>query len=341
MFYRARIRSAAAVSLLLHAAILLPLLAYLLRESPGMPTAEAKQKPIVLSFDDPVDSREPRGLIESGAAAEVPVENSDLISSADSQAQDRSEVEGETNQPHFDEADEFDELGTPLIPPPGENSEVEVVDVPPLETPEEVPEEATPPKDAQQEPTPDTASAEDSVTRVAEVTIDRSDSEALVEPLEAEPEQEEELKEPEEKLERFEVAQGPARQAVQVQEIRSSRGREGGGAEKSGFTSFEANKHELGDYMLHVRREVARHWRANLQLRYAGVSRTYSMVECSIRPDGTLEYVRIIETGESMNYAIICREAIVKAAPFGPFPFDVPDIYRKENLEIVWKFAFL
>jgi len=68
--------------------------------------AEAKTRPIILSFDDAADSKQPRGLIESGAAAETPVENSDLISSADSQAQDDSDVEGDTNQPHFDEAAE-------------------------------------------------------------------------------------------------------------------------------------------------------------------------------------------------------------------------------------------
>ncbi len=93
--------------------------------------------------------------------------------------------------------------------------------------------------------------------------------------------------------------------------------------------------------MLKVRNRVEREWRAALQLRYSGVSRTYAIIECSIRPDGTLEYAKIIEPGSSLTYAVLCRQAIEQAGPFGPFPFDVPEIYRSENLRITWKFSYM
>jgi outer membrane biosynthesis protein TonB len=141
---------------------------------------------------------------------------------------------------------------------------------------------------------------------------------------------------------RFRVAEAaPPAPSMPVQELRSSRGRQEGGTFNSGFTSFEANKHELGEYMLHVRSLVEREWRLALRLRYTGVSRTDAVIECSIRPDGTLEYARVLEPGTSLTFAVLCRQAIEQAAPFGPFPFEVPEIYRKENLEITWRFSYL
>ncbi len=343
MFYGKRISAAAVVALLFHVLLLLPLIAYFLRESVGARTVEAKERPIILSLNDrSLSDNPPRRLIESGAAAEGPVKDSDLISDADSQAQDLSGIQGDTNQPHFDEASEFDELGTPPIPPPGQNPEVEEIVVPPLESAEESVEQPVEPQETAQEPAPQAPADSGGVTRVAELPVVPEEAEATVELMAVEPALEEKAEEePEKEPEQIEVAQAPAQPTVQAQEIRTSRGREGGGADKSGFTSFEATKHVLGEYMLEVRRKVERQWRAALQFRYLGASRTNSLVECSIRPDGTLEYVRIVQPGDSMSYAIICRDSIEKAGPFGPFPFDVPDIYRKENLEIVWKFSFL
>jgi len=342
MFYGKRISVAATVALFLHVAALLPLIAYLLHETPGARTALAKERPIVLSLNDPLRSDKPRGLVESGAAAEGPVTDGDLISNTDSQAQDLSDTEGETGQPHFEETSEFDELGTPPLPLPGLTPDVEVSAVPPMDPSEEAVEEPDVPEELAQEPASETSSENNSPTKVAALPPDAGEEDATVELLPDDTAPEEvEAEEPEEAPERIEVAQAPMQPMVQAQEIRHSRGRESGGAEKSGFTSFEATKHVLGDYMLNVRRKVEQQWRAALGFRYAGVGRVESLVECSIRPDGTLEYVRIVEVGGSMSYAIVCRDAIEKAGPFGPFPFEVPDIYRKENLEIVWKFSYL
>ncbi len=344
MVYRKRLSVAALVALHIHVLVLLPLIAYLLHESAGAHTAEAKERPIVLSLNDlNLSDNPPPSLIETGAAAEGPVEDSDLISNADSQAQDLSDVEGDTDQPYFEETSEFDELGTPPIPPPGQDPEVEPTVAPPLEAAERPAERPAETEETVQETPTGVPAGSEGLTRVAEAPVKPEEAEAAVELVAAEPvvPEKEETEEAEEEPERMQVAKAPEQPTVEAQEMRISRGREGGGADQSGFTSFEATKHVLGDYMLEVRRKVELQWRAGLTLRYAGVSRTESLVECSIRPDGTLEYVRIVETGGSMGYAIICRDAVEKAGPFGPFPFDVPDIYRKENLEIVWKFSYL
>ena len=126
-----------------------------------------------------------------------------------------------------------------------------------------------------------------------------------------------------------------------TESIGIARGRESGGAEVKGDLSFNANRHALGEYMLGVRRQVERAWRMSLQFKYTGTSRATATLECSIRPDGILEHVKILERGHSVIYAALCKQAIERAAPFGPFPFDVPLSYRSENLVIRWKFSFL
>ena len=125
------------------------------------------------------------------------------------------------------------------------------------------------------------------------------------------------------------------------QTMHIAKGREGGGASESGVLNFEAKSHELGEYMLEVRRRVERQWHAAIQLRYQGVKRAQAVIACSIRPNGTLEYARIEESGDSMTFAIVCKDALERAAPFPKLPFDVPEIYRNENIVIRWKFSYM
>ena len=157
------------------------------------------------------------------------------------------------------------------------------------------------------------------------------------------PEKQFDLKPSEPKPESFKVAQAQPAAPMQMptQELRTEKGREGGGAEEKGVTSFAANQHALGDYMLKVRNRVEREWRTALNLKYGGASRTDAVIHCVIRPDGTIESVSIVDAGKSMTYAVLCRDAVKKAGPFGPFPFDVPEVYRTENLEINWKFSYM
>jgi hypothetical protein len=114
-----------------------------------------------------------------------------------------------------------------------------------------------------------------------------------------------------------------------------------GGIKGKGFLGFEAMQDEVAPYLLEVRRRVERHWRAAMALRFGGTTPTRAEVDCAITPEGTLEFVRIAEPGKAIGFAPLCKESIEKAAPFPPFPFKVPDIYRNKNIEIRWTFQFM
>lgn len=314
--------------------------------------------------EPPQQEEPPKRLIDAGAPADAPVRETDLISSQDSRAQDMSAQEGDEARPAADEVDEFDQVGSaPSTPAPPPQPASEPADQsPPAEPVAEAtpPDSAPPAEETPSGPAPETESPGVAVADQPTEAPPAPDAkpaqpESKVAAAQSQPEPKAEAAAPEPKPvqqpERFQVAaaqpQAPAppatppRAQVPVQELRASKGREGGGATDSGFTSFEANKHALGEYMLTIRNRVEREWRTALHLRYSGVSRTAATIKCSIRPDGTLEFVEITDAGSSLTYAVLCREAIEKAGPFDPFPFDVPEIYRNENLEINWKFSYM
>src|SRR5690606_6323264 len=60
--------------------------------------------------------------------------------------------------------------------------------------------------------------------------------------------------------------------------------RDDSGIVDRGAFSFEAHQHELGPYLLEVRRKVERRWRANMRLRYSGSGPADAVLECSISP---------------------------------------------------------
>lgn len=323
MSYRNRIAAAVAVSLAAHLA---GMNTFASRPRPTPAVPPPTPEPFVMRLVPP---EEPpvRRLVESGAVADNPVKPTDLISDRDSRAQDLSES-SEGLQPSFDTPDEFDELRQPVpepspLPPPAPLAPV-TPDGPPevVRVARAVPQTRPQPIEATDEasvlvhgPRVEERKAEEEAAPAEEAA-----SLALPEPME------------------LAQARHPEPEFV---DSGVTRGRESGGAATQGITSFEAHRHELGAYMLKVRQAVEREWKAALIIRYGGMGRTQALLECSIRPTGQLEYVRILEPGPSPSYAALCKEAIEKAAPFPPFPFEVPAIYREQNLVIRWRFSFL
>lgn len=323
----------------------------------------------------PPPKREPdKRLIDAGAPADAPVADTDLISSAASRARDMSDAQGDPSRAAADQIDDFDQLGAqpappspqpaPETPPPSPEVKPEPAVAPtptpnaetPAEPkPEPAPEEPlpTPVEERKPEPKPEPAAKETGLaapktSEPARVEAPNTPKPPVENPqpqvvAKNPPEKQFDLKPTEPKPESFKVAQAQpaAPMRVPTQELRAEKGREGGGAEDKGATSFAANKHALGDYMLKVRNRVEREWRTALSLKYGGASRTDAVIHCVIRPDGTIESVSIADAGKSLTYAVLCRDAVQKAGPFGPFPFDVPEIYRTENLEINWKFSYM
>lgn len=360
MSYRARIGSALLLALLLH----LPLLAALpaLLKTP-VPEKEPEPRALMMAFQPPptvqpepvFEPEAPKQLVESGAEADAPSPDSDLISDRNTKAQDSSESVSEDDSPAVDRVDEFDQLATspnalPSSPTPP------TPEIPPMEEVIETAPEAPEPVESSPAPAPPTVeepSAEEAPNPEAPRTLvaaaepsPEPEPTAEEPPPEPSPPQEEpqpeqpEQPEVEPVPERFQVAEAPPAQKF-VEELNTSVGRNEGGASSKGIQSFEANRHEMGAYMIHVRRKVEKTWRRNLRIDYVGTSKTYSVLECSIRPNGEIEYVKIIEPGPSMNYAALCREALLDSGPFDPFPFDVPSIYREQNLVITWRLSFL
>lgn len=317
MSYRRRIQLAAAGSIIIHSLVLASI-----GYSPAQGSARSavKPKPLVLALNPPEPDKT-RRLIEGGAPATQPVEPTDLISDRDTMARDEADVEGDTPQPFFEEGSEFDELaqvGAVVLPP-----------APSAIGPPETPQVAAPAPDGNDVRPADAADAADAeglrVEEWKEERPDRVNIEPDIQKLPAP----------------FDVAQVPAILQPQMEDPGVVRGRVDGGVKAIGATSFEAHRHIFGAYMIEVRKRVERGWRAALQLRYSGTTPTEAVIECAIRPDGNLVYVRVVTPGGSASYASLCKEAIELSGPFPPFPFEIPVVYRSRNLEIRWKFSFL
>jgi len=341
MSYRSSIEIAGVCSVIVHLAVISGI-GYGLHHREDTPGPVPSTIVIALKPPDPVEEEQVKRLIDSGAPAQRPVESTDtdLISDQDTQAQDDSPAEGEGLQPTSETTAEFDELGA--------SEPIPVEPVPPMPIAP-----AAPPPTATEQPPPEaetTPPAQESseLTTVARLT-EEADLSAIEQPAsvpaeaEVEPEPEAEVEavvDAEETLEPFEVAQSPIPLQPVLQNIDSTRTREGGGAKDDGPLSFEANKHELGEYMLRVRQMIKLEWRRGLQLRYRGAGPADAVIKFGISPTGRLVFAKVIEQGSSITYAAMCKGAIEDAGPFPPFPFEVPDEYRTQNLEVQIKFNY-
>lgn len=297
MVYSKRLVVALTAALALHTLILASGAHFLNRRAVSL---ASRDEPLLLNLVESPDPRPAYRLVETSQPATEPVEETDLISTQDSNAADRSDDDGERLAPHFAEASEFDEA--PL--PPAEHGPAPEPEPPPK------PETTGPPS-----------------REILDMTA--LDPMPLTGPGESGDD-------------RFEVAQAPATpQVPEPTPARGPRGRLHGGVRETGFLAFEAMRHEVAPYFEKIRRAVRREWYAALQLNYSGVLPTKAVLECAINPQGELVYVNIVSRGNSPSYAPLCKMAIEKAGPFGPFPFKVPDVYRNKNLEITWTFHFL
>ncbi|HEO69945.1 MAG TPA: hypothetical protein ENN80_01680 [Candidatus Hydrogenedentes bacterium] len=303
MGYAKRMVCAAAASLLLHATVLMSTGLVPRRHVAGL---VAKPPPLVLNLQPAQEPPETRRLIDTHETADEPAEPTDLISDKNAKAADLSDLEGERIAPHFDEPSDFDQA--PSTPP---------------------------------DPTAIPAKAESLESREGNTTIPLdarlrgNDSEKKIDKDEP----------PEHALpDRTPIAKAkPHEPMTPLHRERGSseRGRVEGGVKRKGFTGFEAMQDEMAPYLRMIRDRVERRWNAALVLRYSGTSPTHAVIDCAINADGEVVRAEIIEPGSSASFAPLCREAIETAGPFGPFPFEIPKLYRSQDLEIQWTFSFL
>ena len=316
MSQRTRIPLALFLSLALHA-ILGASIA--LTPEPRAATAAVAPPPFIVNLDAP---DRPLRIVESGAKTDAAAPASDLKSDANSRAQDLAENKDETGRPSPEIEDEFESLpsaGVPLSPPSALEFEVaEPNDM----APDEALSDPAPSQDAGM-PTAEKMQLARLPTAEA-VSRSQKIQQAAASPS---------APTPPAKLVEASTEELPA-------DPRPSSGRRGG-IEAKGFTSYQANKHEMAAYMLEVRRRIERNWRAALSLRYSGATATETRMEFAIAPSGRLVHATVMDAGDSVVFAALCKDSIEKAAPFPPFPFEVPKIYRDQDMVIRVTFRFL
>lgn len=324
MTYAQRLKIAWIGSVLIHTAVVISLGGWQTRTSLG---PALRSEPIVLNLQPP-EPLPARQLVDTPIASDETPAQTDLISDQNAIATDRVIQPGEDPGPRPEVQNALDVLASrpamPLLPAP---------QPPPALSPEDVPAESG--ADTRTAEAPFAAPEEPDATPV---TPPKIEVEAKPAPVQSNP--------VEESLpERFQVAEAtPAAAPDPASEEalpHSSKGRLHDFVKKEGLTSYEALQDQIAPYLQEVRRNVERQWNAALLTRYSGTSPREVVVDCAIRPDGELAYVRIVGPQSDRIYAALCKDAIERAAPFRPFPFRVPEMYRSRNLEIRWTFSFL
>ncbi|HQE82623.1 MAG TPA: TonB C-terminal domain-containing protein [Candidatus Hydrogenedentes bacterium] len=277
--------------------------------------------PLVLNLEP--EPERIRNFVDTAIPTDSEVDpTTDLISDKPSKASGLHDSEGERPGPQLEHISDIDDLAGPMTAapaaPPQPSSEA-VLDEPQPETQE-------PAKSGETSGDQEQLEALTTLARVDETmpSFDKAPPEQAPEQMaQAQPQPEI-------------VPAAPPQPHVGI-----SKSRPDGAAEGKGFVGFEAMEHELGPYLKEVRDRVERNWRAALEMRFSGVARTKAVLECAINSQGKLVYVKIVESGDSPTFAMLCKQSIEKAAPFPRFPFDVPAIYRTQNLEIRWTFSYL
>ncbi len=320
--YRKRMVRATIAAALIHVALLalFGVMGTLAMVDAIGPSARSDE-PLVLNLQPEPDRA--RNFVDTAVPADAEVRpETDLISDKASKASDLTDSEGERLAPRLDRISDIDDLAGPMMSPPS---------APPQPPAPEAP--AT-------EPSPETEKPRESEERAdpeefqALTALARADE--TMPPLGGAP-----AEESRQQMAQAQPQPETAPTAPPQPHLGMSKSRPDGGAEAKGFVGFEALEHELGPYLKEVRNRVERNWRAALEMRFSGASRTQAVLDCAISPQGKLVRVKIVKSGDSPTFALLCKQAIEKSAPFPPFPFDVPAIYRTQNLEIRWTFSYL
>ncbi len=320
MTYAQRMKRSAVASVLIHVLLLAaPWSARSARDSWGLTPHHA---PLVLNLQPPQAIRR---LADVQTPAGEPVQPTDLIGEFDAQAADEVLRDGGEAGPQVDEVAEFDMLAAspaPAAPTPP---------APPQPMLQEDATDATAESPAQMtELEPDTVP--DAPLRVADARI--STPSPILPPH---------VPLPPSMPPSFPDYDSPAadRPAPLEEESRTTKGRVRDQVKQRGLAGFEAMQDQIAPYLREVRRRVERRWHVALLTRYSGVHPTEAVIDCAIAPDGSLLFARIVGRPQDRVFAALCRAALEQAAPFPPFPFEMPDLYREKHLEIRWTFSFL
>lgn len=311
MTYSKRIQIAALMSLLLHFTGL-ALWHYLPSPVPPVEPVALDPAPIELDLQpDAPAKNEPVQLVDVNVPAPAPVPPSPLIAETASEAMDEQARDGERPAPQL-EPDDFDELAA-------------------LPSPKEVPQPEPMPAQEETEETQEAAEERAESEDVNDYEAMESDLETLLAPKDETPEPAEE---------QDEIIRIARADAAIPQRPTTPRSRPSNSYSRQGVTNFQAIESEIAPYLKHVRALVELQWNEMLYTKYSGTKPTEAVIDCAISPSGELVSVTVVDANNDRVYSALCREAVQRAGPFGPFPFEVPDIYRDKNLEIRWTFSY-
>ena len=323
MNYRQRITTAIGISLAINLCFAIGLAAALFQQPRQLLGLGPRQDPLVLNLRP--EHREEVRLVEAPVPSDTAPEDTNLIAEQHSRAADIAPTQGQDSGPADVTPSEFEELASvPPIPPA---PAVPAPAPPPAPTPERT-------QVARHAETRTQPSAP--ATRPALAAPDPLD---VLEPLIPLEEESQEAEEPS-AMEPFDMAALPPTPAIPAPP-RAARGSSQGAAIGEGFTSFDAIKDDIAPYLRNVKERVERRWREALLTRYSGTTATEATIDCAISPEGEVVSVEVAGTPNDRIYAALCKQAIERAGPFGPFTFEVPEMYRNKNLEIRWTFSFL
>ncbi len=305
MNYSTRIKIAAVFSMLIHAAGVV-----LLRQTytPREYIPAAAPEPIVLDLQPEArpEPSPPQQLVDVAVPAEAPPQVTEHIAVENAEAMDLALRDADHPAPAL-EQDEFDALPQPVATPMPQEPAAE-----------------PPPKESKEE----AESEQEAEAKKPIKAVETPAKEVIPEAAEAPPAPEAPIK----------IAQA---QPLLAQRPEKGKTRERGGVSKQGQTNFDAIQSEIAPYLKHVRERVERQWNQMLYTRYSGTSPVKAVIDCAINAQGELVSVNVVGTDNDKLYSALCRDAVQRAGPFGPFPFEVPDIYQGKNLEIRWTFSFL
>lgn len=339
--YQNRIRAATWVSVILHIALIA--LAWWIRPAFTVGPMQGDVAPITVTFSpvpptsEPPERPENRQLVDVAVPATEPVRPTDLIATQNSNASDTVAAPGPLFGPKVDEDSPIDRLGGRAGAMPTPSATPAPVQ-PVLEAPaaeKEIPSEANPAAADPPAPAPPVATSTNAPMALAQATLPAETPKSVPNPAEAQGAPKS-LTAP---------TTEPQAQTAQVGNNRvadsPTRGRAYSGVRNSGVKGFEAMQDVIAPYLKNVQDRVEMRWREALLTKYNGAKATEATIDCEIGPDGKIVSLTITGTPDDRSYAALCKEAIERAGPFGPFTFKVPDIYRNQNLEIRWSFNFL
>ena len=343
---------------------------YFLFAHPG--TGPAKG-PVTYTVQLGTTPPEPKELAENTVPTTEPPPTADKIAETDSRAQDQSDVEGKRNAPFFKQTAETDIISKPVptqtaaqtVPPqpsPQTPPQQTPAQSPISQQPTAVPPSPPPPKPTENKPnsiihpepekTPTPPARPVPVSSDAIVPRDPSTTPQSTTPgtpnsippsqtptpTSTPPAPATDFKPP---VSPLALPTGQPVSGTSSPAPDTTRGTIDGGVKNEGFLANEAIRDKVAPYLKSIRSRVERNWQTALHLKYLGTTPTKAVLDCVIGQNGQLISVTIVDPGSATGYAPICKEAIEKAAPFDPFPFQVPEMYRNKNLEIRWTFSFL